>query len=89
MIYTNTAGVTSPAGSGFASRAALILAGVLKSGLEHLAQFRALEAWRLWRFKSLLAVSRMIGNLQQQLGERTIPEAGLIQRGKLDRSICP
>jgi hypothetical protein len=80
MIYTNIAGVPSPAGSGLASRAASILAGVLKSGFEHLAQFRALEEWRLWRFKSLLAVSRLsIGNLQRQLGEKTIPEAGLIQ----------
>jgi hypothetical protein len=67
MIYTNTAGALPPAGVG-PSRAALVLAGVLNSGLEHLAQFRALEEWRLWRFKSLLAVSRLsIGNFRRQV----------------------
>lgn len=59
MVYTDPAGVPSPVDSGLASRAALCLLGVLKSGLEDLAQFRALEEWRLWRFKSLLAVSRL------------------------------
>lgn len=59
MIYTNCFGLPFPAAERLASRAALIRSGILKSGLELFAQFRAFEAWRLCRFNSLLAVSRL------------------------------
>jgi hypothetical protein len=90
IIYASSASVPSPAERGLGFRAALFLTGVLKSGFEHLAQFKALEEWRLWRFKGLLALSRLsIGNLQRHLGEKTIPGAGLIQLWEVGPGIRP